>query len=550
MKRYSILPLLFAILLPGTLCSAEYKPDEDEKTLKAGGIGTETKALQEYFEKRLIPENDLSKALELIKKLSDDDFDVREQTTEALKAMGPAVAPLLRQQINNSDREVVRRARECLSFVEKSSAPALKGAAIRLLAHRDPESATDILLRFEPLIDDESVLEAYRTAFQQLAQINGKPNPGMLKAVESKRPQARALAREALARTKSVDVKTAKGYLQDESPLVKLRVALALVEQEEKEMIPFLIGLLPDLTIEQAWDAESILLSLAGSDSPRISMNEARSSREKARDAWKGWWENHGATVKLSDLKDNARYLGLTLVAMQDNRGIGQIFEMDRLGRKRWSINNLAYPLDGEILPNGNVLVAEMSASRVSERHPRTGKIVWQHQMGSPLSCQRLKNGHIFMAAYRQLLEVDKQGKVHFSFNYRQGGSIRSARKLPNGEIVLLTSQNQITVLNARGAKIRNFRVGLASTYCTIDILPNGNILVPEYSNGRVTEYTKDGKRVWSANVRYPTSAQRLLNGNTLVTSLTSRTVVELDSKGKTIDTKSVGGMPWHARRR
>ena len=72
--------------------------------------------------------------------------------------------------------------------------------------------------------------------------------------------------------------------------------------------------------------------------------------------------------------------------------------------------------------------------------------------------------------------------------------------------------------------------------------LPNGHLLVALYTQNKVAEFDADGREVWQAAQRRPSSAYRLPNGHTLVATRLSRVVSELDRKGQVVATLSVGG--------
>jgi hypothetical protein len=69
--------------------------------------------------------------------------------------------------------------------------------------------------------------------------------------------------------------------------------------------------------------------------------------------------------------------------------------------------------------------------------------------------------------------------------------------------------------------------------------LPNGNYLVPQLLDKVVREYSPDGKVVWEAKTPeepkecWPFTAIRLASGNTLVTLTHGAEVVEFDKDGK-----------------
>jgi hypothetical protein len=70
------------------------------------------------------------------------------------------------------------------------------------------------------------------------------------------------------------------------------------------------------------------------------------------------------------------------------------------------------------------------------------------------------------------------------------------------------------------------------------------------YGNQRVVEFDPTGKQVWSVNVQLPTAAQRLPNGNTLVSSLSARRVIEYNRDGQEVWSYQTEGQVFMARRR
>jgi outer membrane protein assembly factor BamB len=273
--------------------------------------------------------------------------------------------------------------------------------------------------------------------------------------------------------------------------------------------------------------------------------------RKKARDAWAAWWKENGAKVELTRLDGRPRLLGYTLVLQWHNfRGTGQLIELGRDGKPRWTIDGLQYPFDFQMLPGERVLIPEWNNGRVTERNFK-GEVLWEMRANSPINCQRLPNGNTFIATRNQLLEVDKNKKEIYSFN-RPNHDIMAAQKLRNGQIVMLTNGGMCVRLDAAGKEIKSFSVGNIQNYSALEALPNGRILVAQQANNKVVEYDAAGKQVWEVTVQVQTSAVRLPNGNTLVACQNNRQVVELDRNGKTVwqhqtDNQS---QPWRARRR
>lgn len=530
----------------------KYNPQEDEEALKKVGVETDDEGLLSYFEDRILPEKDREKVEALIKQLANEDFDVRLQATAELRKMGNSIELYMEKARESKDPEVVYRAGMVLSDIRQRSTPELMMAAIRLLAHRNPERTTTVLLQHAPLLkeEDELVIDTLLQALVSLAKEGEKINPALQEALQSSQPQVRALAGSALIRSEGIEITKAKELLRDRSPVVKLWAALGLVEREEKEAIEVLINTLPEIPVGLIGRTEMVLYHLAGTEAPEVIIGEHVSSRIKARDAWKAWWKKNEAKIDLADLKKQPKFLGLTLLAMRDNRGQGTVAEIGRNGKIRWEIRNLRYPMDAQLLPNGNVLIAERSSSLVTERNQK-GQILWRHSISSPVACYRRRDGSTMIAGYREMLVLDRNKKV--VLRYRStSGSIYAARPLPRGGFVLLTSNRSLIHLNSKGVLQRTIPVnGNISSYCSISVLPNGNYLVPLYTSHRVVELDPRGRTVKTfSNIQYPTTAQRLPNGRTLIGSYSTQRLQEVNAAGKVVKTTMAPGRLWHAHRR
>src|SRR3954447_25983439 len=108
MSRYIIPWLLFACLLlaPSTRAGT---PQEDEALLKEAKLATDAGSLVEFFRKRVLPDNDSGKVKDLIKKLGDDRFAVREKASSELISLGPGILKPLRENVGNPDYEIAYR---------------------------------------------------------------------------------------------------------------------------------------------------------------------------------------------------------------------------------------------------------------------------------------------------------------------------------------------------------------------------------------------------------------------------------------------------------
>ena len=126
----------------------------DERTLKAANLGTDGRALLEFFRKRTLKDPDGNRIQKLIRELGDDSFEVREKASAALTELGEVAVPLLRQAVQDPDIEVVRRAERCLQQIKAGSGTAVALAAARLIRVRKPAGAAGVLLGFLPFADN------------------------------------------------------------------------------------------------------------------------------------------------------------------------------------------------------------------------------------------------------------------------------------------------------------------------------------------------------------------------------------------------------------
>jgi hypothetical protein len=506
----------------------------DEATLKEAHIAADGPSLLDFFRRRTLNTTDLTRIKELIARLGDDSFDVRQNASAELKKIGPVAVPLLRQATKDPDIEIVRRAEDCLRHIEPTSSPAVLASAARVLAARKPSDTAAVMLGFIPFAEDETVAEAVRGALTAVASHNGKASPVLVAALSDPVPARRGAAGAALCRAGLAEHRAAvHKLLDDKEPLVRLHVGLALAEAKEKVAVPVLIDLLDVLPPSQTGTLEEMLYLLAADTAPSVTPGTTPESRKRYREAWAAWWSKQSASVDLAKLTQPARVMGFTMVVLLDE---GKLQELDAAKKVRWQMDNLEFPLDAQYLPGDRVLIAEQGASRVTERDLK-GNILWQKQVLEPLAAQRLPNGRTLITNRQQVVEVDRDGNTHASHTRPNGEFIMRAQKLRNGDLALVVQGVNLRYVrvDATGKEVASFAVNVSTSGGRIDVLPNGHVLVPEMRFNRVVEYDESGKSVWSVNVAQPIAAVRLANGNTLVTSMTEMRAVELDRTGKQV---------------
>ena len=304
--------LLSALLLCWPLSQAAW-PGEDEqrlaedvKCLQDAGVATDGPGLLEFLRKKTLSEDQRRGIKELIEQLGSKDFKVREKATKQLRALGQAAVPALEAALEHADFEVATRAQACLKAHQADPPTKMLAAAVRVLAARKPAGGAAVLLAFLPDAASMEVEEEIARALTALSVRDGKVDPTLVQALTDQLPLRRAAAGAALAGlTEYKDV--VRKLLHDPQPLVRYRVAAAMILAGEKDGVPVLIEMMPQLTQFQFWHAEDILGRVAeGLSPPALSLGNDETARKKCREAWAAWWKKHGATIALPALQDTS----------------------------------------------------------------------------------------------------------------------------------------------------------------------------------------------------------------------------------------------------
>jgi hypothetical protein len=548
---------LLLALLGTTGALAVDDPDPElvaaRRSLSDAGIGTDDAAVLTFFRERLISDEDREKLAATVRQLGHDDFAVREDAEARLLRAGRVALPLLRTAQKDSDPEVASRARRCLLRIEKGSDLVLVAAGARLLAERKPEGAIKTLLDFAPLADDDFVQVAIFQALFSLTVKDDRAEEAIREAAQSKTPARRSAAAFVLSRSGPDDRRLAAKLLQDDEPAVRFQAATGLLRAGVRESVPELVRLLSEAPPQLAYQAEDLLFCIAGDGSPTATLGKAdESGRKRAREAWEKWWSSNGDRIDLGRIVFDKALKGLTLVCEHDNSGrdgMGRVWECGRDGKVRWQIDNdMGGPIDARVLTSGRVLVAKYKSRRVTERD-REGKILWTHTTdASAVSCQRLANGNTLIGTLTEIVEVTRDNKVVLRIP-ATNGSIWSAYKGKNGNILYAESGGDVVEVDAAGKRLRAVRSGGMEAWGGAEMLPNGNVLVARYGQGQIVELDWTGKVIWQVNTPNPSYAMRMTNGNTLATNTNNNGIVEFDRDGKEVWKQATQGRPFRTWR-
>jgi HEAT repeat protein len=509
--------------------------------------------LVEEFRKRTLADADLAKAQEFLHSLADPAAEARDKALTGLLALGPNVAPLVRHAA--ADPKMSQAAENCLRLLRERGAPTpLPTAAARLLAVKRPTGAPEAMLAYLPVAEDDAMAGEIQSALTTLAIRDGKLDPALTQALDDKVPARRAAAAEAICRGGTADDRQlVRRLLKDADVTVRLRAGLGLAGSGDREAVPVLIALLAEVPPEDGGQVEDYLRQAAGEQAPDVTLGEEAAERQKCRDAWAAWWREKGDKAELPRPDSPFRTLGYTLIVDQYDpvRRSGRVWEVDRAGKTRWSIDGLQAPVDAQVLPGERVLVVEQNLQRVSERDAK-GKVLWERSAPNIMAAERLRNGNTFITTRGQMLEVDRSGKEVFIFN-RPNGDIMAARRLKDGQYAFVTFGSEYQRVDASGKELKSGHFGafqFTGNAHGAEILPNDRVLLAQWNINKVTEVDLTGKVLWEATVPWPMSVSRLPNGNTLIASNNTQKVTELDRSGKMVWEYKENNRPFFARRR
>jgi HEAT repeat protein len=294
-----LLPLLLS--LPAWPAPPGAEAD-DQKLLEGVKAPTDGPGLLTYFRQRAVTEDVRKRADALVEKLSSGNFRQRERASAGLVALGPAARPALARALKNGDAEVRRRAQECIDALDRTSAPEVEAAAVRLLKVRRPEGACAVLLGYLPAVRDAGVEDEVMAALLALGVRGGKVDEELARAVTEKEPAKRAAAALVLGHsgTRAQRDKVHALLRSDAVPKVRLRAAQGLLAGQDKTAVPPLLPLLTDAPPAVAEEAHDLLGWVAGDKAPALALGEDAAARKKCREGWEAWWKANGDKLDLS----------------------------------------------------------------------------------------------------------------------------------------------------------------------------------------------------------------------------------------------------------
>jgi len=195
-----------------------------------------------------------------------------------------------------------------------------------------------------------------------------------------------------------------------------------------------------------------------------------------------------------------------------------KVIEMDANQKKVWECcAGLDHPLSAQRLANGNTLIGDARAGKVIEVDSK-GNEVWKYATPD-IANMRMRNSRrtdagttlIAVEADAKLIEVDKSGNIVWSWKAPETPARRlyQGQRLANGNtIISLSDPGEVVEVDKAGKIVRSvgglksdIRFGWASG---VAILPNGGLIINDYTGRRIIEVDKDGKLLheWRTGAR------------------------------------------------
>jgi hypothetical protein len=171
----------------------------EEQTLREAKVDTGGPALVELLRRQAQEPGRVEKVRALIRQLGDEAFAVREKASAELVALGPVALPFLQAAAKSSDREVARRAEQCLQQIGEHTGSKNTILAVRLVGMRRPAGAAEALLNLLPGADPELAREI-KAALFAVAGADKAVDPALTRALTDKDPARRAAAAAVLGK--------------------------------------------------------------------------------------------------------------------------------------------------------------------------------------------------------------------------------------------------------------------------------------------------------------------------------------------------------------
>jgi hypothetical protein len=160
------------------------------------------------------------------------------------------------------------------------------------------------------------------------------------------------------------------------------------------------------------------------------------------------------------------------------------------------------------------------------------GKIVWSYQTGAGWEYDdawMLSNGNVLFTRMQYIAETTPDKKVVWRYDAPEGTEIHACQPIGQDKVLFVVNglPPKLMVVNTKSNAVDVEQTlpfpgmdhkWVHAEFRHVRFTAQGTYLVPFLEMGKVVEYDKDFKEIWSYDVPTPWAAIRLKNGNTLIT--------------------------------
>jgi len=519
-----LLLVLFLHHYPGHCCAEDYV---DLNRMADFGVEAKTDSISDYLDSVHVSDDVFKKAIELVLRLGDDNYQTREQTAKQLLTI-PKLPPTILDQIAEvEDLELRWRAEKIFAQSARIQGD-LFYSVMKVIAERQVAGLARKIVSAMPQFADKRFDDVTRRAL--LATYSQVDKAFFKKSLLNSEARIRIAAVHVLVeKEKDSAVNLIQPLLSDASDSVRLFTAKSLANAGHHASLQPLVALLDSDQIAIRSQAANILRSVTQQRFDYVAYGE-NDDRAVAVSSWSKWVSDADERTRLFfPLKDSMLYTGKILVC---NYSKHFIYVMNEDGKELWRKEGISEPFGLDVLANGNRLVAACTGKFVAE-YDVAGKEIWKvgNIAGNPLSVQRLSNGRTLVSTggAGKAIEFGSDGEVKAEITV--GGFVADAVRLPNGRTLVARYRAGTVAEVDRAGKIL-WEIGGFKSTRGARRLPNGNTLVTDNGNRRVVECNREGEIVWEVgDLNGPFDSWRLGDGRTLISE--SNGVRMVDQKGE-----------------
>ena len=489
------------------------------------------------FLRSLDPEDEANQPVrQLIAQLTSDNFAEREAATQKLIDWPVIPEACLADAAVSPDREVRDRVDHIFRRAKGTPQWQVAQAVFRTIHDQPIQGAAVDLLDARQWIEHEPT----RAMLAEVLTATAVPGNAELfrQQFAQSDPQTKAMLAGALVvALHSQAPEALRPLLADGEPQIRLVVIRTLLNLGEREALRALGPLLnvEDLTVR----CEAIELFQAATGQPIgfVAYKDA-AERRAAMSRWSQWLEAQGATVELKlPLLLASQLPGRVTVCLPE---ANRVLDLDMQGKLVEELQTSESPKGCERQPNGNWLVASYKGRHLAEFDSNGMRIMQMnaaklHDLKGPMRVTRLANGN-FLSPFLDSMtvaEIDPNGAIVWQVQNNLWPM--DADRLDNGNTLVTFAESGVVEYDPGGKIVWQIEGLKPQRPNAAQRLPNGNTLISLNKVRRVDEFDPSGKSVWSGEFAKPMDVHRMADGSTIISE---------ESGVKRIDQD--GNLLWH----